>query len=222
MAKGLGSEGPQKYVGFYWTLPIPRVGFLRLSDDPDIAATQSKTIKYQREVIKEWVAEEGGLLIREITFLETQSDRGTDVVVEYVQRAAGICRENAAALVYVDFRQMRGWRPHQHLTFAIENEQIPSVPVWPSHEAILIDGKRFHPARHFKDHRMEHEKEAARRHETAIKRLLKEAEVMPPGRGRNALIADRLNAEGVQTFQGGRPWTADNVKKVLQRLKAKR
>jgi hypothetical protein len=45
---------------------------------------------------------------------------------------------------------------------------------------------------------------------------------MPPGRGRNALIADRLNAEGVQAFQGGRPWTADNVKKVLQRLKAKR
>jgi hypothetical protein len=68
---------------------------------------------------------------------------------------------------------------------------------------------------------MQHEKDATRRHEVAIKRLLKAAEDVPPGRGRNALIADRLNAEGVQTFQGGRPWTADNVKKVLQRLKAK-
>jgi hypothetical protein len=79
------------------------------------------------------------------------------------------------------------------------------------HETISIDGKPFHPARHFKDHRMEHEKEAARPHEAVIKRLLKEAQVMP-----------QLNAAGVQTFQGGRPWTADNVKKVLQRLKAKR
>jgi hypothetical protein len=69
---------------------------------------------------------------------------------------------------------------------------------------------------------MQHEKEAARRHDVAIRRLLKEAENVPSGRGRNALIAEKLNAEGVQTFQGGRPWTADNVKKVLQRLRAKR
>ena len=69
---------------------------------------------------------------------------------------------------------------------------------------------------------MQHEKEAARRHDVAIQRLLKEAEDIPPGRGRNALIAEKLNAGGVQTFQGGRPWTADNVKKVLQRLRAKR
>jgi hypothetical protein len=216
------SAGTQRYVGFYWTLPIPSVGFLELSDDPDVAATQSKTIKYQREVIKEWVAEEGGVLIREITFLETQSDRGTDAVIHYVQRAARVCRENEATLLYVDFRQMCGWRPHHELTHAIEEEQIASVPVWPSHETILIDGHDFHPASHFKDHRMQHEKEAARRHDVAIKRLLKEAENVPPGRGRSALIAEKLNAEGVQTFQGGRPWTADNVKKVLQRLRAKR
>jgi hypothetical protein len=216
------SAGTRRYVGFYWTLPIPSVGFLKLSDDPDVAATQSKTIKYQREVLKEWVAEEGGVLIREITFLETQSDRGTDAVIHYVQQAARICRENEATLLYVDFRQMCGWRPHQELTYAIEEEQIASVPVWPSHETIMIDGKPFHPARHFKDHRMQHEKEAARRHDVAIKRLLKEAQNVPPGRGRNAFIADQLNAEGVQTFQGGRPWTADNVKKVLQRWRAKR
>jgi len=216
------SAGIQRYVGFYWTLPIPSVGFLKLSDDPDVAATQSKTIKYQREVIKEWVAEEEGVLIREITFLETQSDRGTDAVIHYVQQAARICRENEATLLYVDFRQMCGWRPHQELTYAIEEEQIASVPVWPSHETIMIDGKPFHPARHFKDHRMQHEKEAARRHDVAIKRLLKEAGNVSPGRGRNALIAEKLNAEGVQTFQGGRPWTDDNVKKVLQRLRAKR
>jgi hypothetical protein len=216
------SAGTQRYVGFYWTLPIPSVGFLKLSDDPDVAATQSKTIRYQREVINEWVAEEGGVLIREITFLETQSDRGTDAVIHYVQRAARICRENEATLLYVDFRQMCGWRPHQELTYAIEEEQIASVPIWPSHETIMIDGHPFHPASHFKDHRMQHEKEAARRHDVAIQRFLKEAENVAPGRGRNALIAEKLNAECVQTFQGGRPWTADNVKKVLQRLRAKR
>jgi hypothetical protein len=221
MAKSTGSEGTQKYVGFYWTLPIPSVGFLKLSDDADVAAKQSKTIKYQREVIKEWVAEEGGILIKEITFLETQSDRGTDAVEHYIKRAAKMCRENDATLVYVDFGPMCGWRRHQYLTHAIEQENVPSEPVWPSHETILIDGKPFHPARHFKDHRLQHEKEAARRHEVAIKYLLKEATDIPPGRGRNALIAARLNDEGIETFQGGRSWTADNVKKVLQRLKTK-
>jgi hypothetical protein len=200
MAISSRSEGAQRYVGFYWTLPIPSVGFLQLSDDPDIAAAQSKTIRYQREVIKEWVSEEGGVLIREITFLETQSDRGTDAVEQYVHRAAKICRKIEATLVYVDFRQMCGWRPHHHLTHAIEREQIPSVPVWPSHETILIDGQPFRPASHFKDHRMEHEKEAARRHDIAIKRLLIEAGEIPPGRGRNAMIADKLNNAGMQTF----------------------
>lgn len=68
---------------------------------------------------------------------------------------------------------------------------------------------------------MQHEKEAARRHDVAVKGLLKEAENVAPGRGRECL-AEKLNAEGVQTFQGGQPWTADNVKKVLQRLRAKR
>ena len=72
MAKDLGSADTRKYVAFYWTLPIPSVGFLRLSDDPDIAVTQSKTIRYQREIIKEWAAEERGVLVGEITFLETQ------------------------------------------------------------------------------------------------------------------------------------------------------
>jgi hypothetical protein len=153
MAKRLKIEGIRQYVGFYWTLPIPSVGFLQLSDDPDIAATQSKSIKYQREVIREWIADEGGTLVGEVTFLETQSDRGTDAVEQYVHRAAKVCRQNNAALVYVDFRQMCGWRPHQYLTCAIEQEQIPSVPVWPSHETMLIDGLPFNPARHFKDHR---------------------------------------------------------------------
>jgi hypothetical protein len=52
---------------------------------------------------------------------------------------------------------------------------------------MIIDGKPFDPASHFKDHRMEHEKEAARRRAIAINRLLKVTD-MPPHRGRNALM----------------------------------
>ena len=64
---------------------------------------------------------------------------------------------------------------------------------------------------------MKREVEAAQRRDIAIERLASEAAKFT-SRGRYADIAERLNAEGVQTFQGGRPWTPDNVKKALGRL----
>jgi hypothetical protein len=211
-----------RYVGFYWTLPLPTLGFIELSDDADVASAQSKSIRYQREVIKVWIAEERGGLVGEVTFLEVQPDRATDAVGHYVKKAAELCRQKQATLVYVDFREMCGWRPHNYLTAAIEEEGVRSVPVWPSHETIMMDGQLFDPVQHFRDHRIFGEKAAAERRDTAISRLLKFAQDTPPGRRRNALIAKMLNDERVETFQGGgRPWTVDNVKKALQRLNAK-
>ncbi len=48
----------EKYVGFYWTLPIHWKGFTSLSADAEEAATQSRTIRYQRIWIHKWVKEE--------------------------------------------------------------------------------------------------------------------------------------------------------------------
>jgi hypothetical protein len=50
----------QRFVGFYWTLPIPAVGFTSLPKDVGAAAAASKTIRYQRERIRRWVADQKG------------------------------------------------------------------------------------------------------------------------------------------------------------------
>ena len=208
------------YVGFYWTLPIRSVGFISLSDNPEIASQQSRTIAYQREVIKKYAADEGSLVVGEIPFLEVTSDRGSKSVEHYIKKAATLCRQLNATLLFVDFREAFGWRPHGHMVRAIEAEGVLNLAVWPSHDTMIINGQPFHPAEHFKDHRMKREVEAAQRRDIAIERLASEAAQFT-SRGRYADIAERLNAEGVETFQGGRPWTPDNVKKALGRLNLK-
>ena len=47
------------YLGLYWTLPVPWAGFTRLPKDAKAAAARSRTIAYQRERVRRWVAEEG-------------------------------------------------------------------------------------------------------------------------------------------------------------------
>lgn len=208
------------YVGFYWTLPIPSFGFTSLSDDPEIASRQSKTIAYQREVIRNYVADEGGSLIGEISFLEVAPDRVSISVKHYIKKSATLCQQQNATLLFVDFRVAFGWRPHGHMVSAIETAEVPNIPVWPPHNAVIIDGRPFHPAEHFKDHRTQQEVAAIERRDIAIKSLASEAAQFT-SRGRYAVIAKRLNAEGIKTFQGGRPWTPDNVKKALARLNLK-
>ena len=44
----------QKAVGFFWTLPIPWTGFTHLPDDVTTAATMSRTIRYQCELIRDY------------------------------------------------------------------------------------------------------------------------------------------------------------------------
>lgn len=213
--------GTAKYVGFYWTLPVLSLGFRKLASDAATAARQSRTIAYQRQVIHDWVADEGqGELIEEVVFLDTQPDRGTDAVCSYVAGAAATCRKNNATLLYVDFEQMCGWRSHKYLTNAIINEGIQFEPVWPIFSTVQIDGRPFDPKQHFSDHRMDSELRAADRKEAAIKNLLKEFAQQPNGRAKNLRVAVALNSNKIVTSHG-RPWTADNVKKTLQRLKRK-
>ena len=41
-----------RFVGFYWTLPMPHVGFTKLPRDAEAAAEASQTIRYQRERVR--------------------------------------------------------------------------------------------------------------------------------------------------------------------------
>ena len=166
------------------------------------------------------VADHKGLLVGEIPFLEVTSDRGSELVEHYIKKAATLCRQRDATLLFVNFRvEFFGWRSHPHMVRAVKAEGVPYTDVWPPPGTMVVNGQPFHPAEHFRDHRTKREIEVDRRRDIANKRLASEAALFPSGdRGRYALIAKRLNAEGVETFQGGRPWTPDNVKKALGRL----
>jgi hypothetical protein len=54
----------RRFVGFYWTLPVPFAAFTALPDDIDAAAEKSMTVRYQRERVRRWVKEEKGELLR--------------------------------------------------------------------------------------------------------------------------------------------------------------
>jgi hypothetical protein len=68
------------YLGFYWALPVNWAGFRRLPANIDDAAAGSRTIRYQRERVRAYVAESRGRLVDEIAFIDMQPDRATDLV----------------------------------------------------------------------------------------------------------------------------------------------
>lgn len=66
-----------KFIGVYWTRPVPWAGFITLSCDVETAAMQSRTIRYQREAVMRYVKDVRGVLEREVALLELAPDRAT-------------------------------------------------------------------------------------------------------------------------------------------------
>ncbi len=75
-------------VGFYWTLPVPWAGFTELPTDIDAAAGASRTIGYQRALIRRHAKAEKLNLIREEVFLEIEPDRGSRSIHAPLNRLA--------------------------------------------------------------------------------------------------------------------------------------
>jgi hypothetical protein len=136
-----------KYIGFYWTLPVPWAGFNALPKDVDDAAEKSVTIRYQRDYVRRWVKDERGELIAEEVFLELAPDRGTDMIIPEIDRLLSRCREESAILVLVDFSDAFGWRRHGPLWDRLDQEKF-CMALDPS--AIMMDGAEFDPAHHFR------------------------------------------------------------------------
>lgn len=138
------NEGCNKFVGFYWTLPMPSLGFRELPASADEAAKKSRTIRYQRDLARAFVRSQQGTMVDEVVFVEIRSDRGTEAVEPYVERALNACRKHHAQLLYIDFTH-GGWRDHQfmqrlirlrHLTLdslSLSTGWRPSI--WPWHYA---------------------------------------------------------------------------------------
>lgn len=207
----------RRFVGFYWTFPVRWAGFLDLPDDAAKAAEASRTVAYQRELVRRYVEGEKGHLVGEVAAIEVSPDRGTSAIEGDIAKAGRLCRDLNAELVYVDFYRNGGWRPHPLLGEAISKLRLAGVEAMdlPAEE-IMLDGRRFDPAEHFSMWRVDEVIERARRRVDVPAALREALDEEPEGRGRWARVAALLNERGVPTLGGGKTWTSDNIRKAAR------
>ncbi|MFQ6756838.1 hypothetical protein [Cereibacter sphaeroides] len=101
-----------RHVGFYWTRPVFWAGFRQLDPSPEIAAGQSRTIRYQRALVRQWAGRVGAEIVEEVVAMEIAPDRASPALLGDLERALGIAAQKAARLVLVDFADAHGWRRH--------------------------------------------------------------------------------------------------------------
>ena len=196
----------QTYVGIYWTRPVPRAGFVSLSTDVDVAAGQSLTIRYQRDLARRHVRTERGAMIREVALLELAPDRASQGAVMAIERLVETSAGNAIFLT-IDFSREVNWRPHRFLWAALpEGRRQALTP-----DEMLIDGKAFNPRLHFRAWQSDNESHRAGKddHRSLLLAAL-------AGREDRSWIekADHLNGLDMLTH-GGKRWTAANLRKFI-------
>ena len=201
----------QKAIGFYWTLPVPWAGFVKLPGSVDDAAKASHTIAYQRAAVRRYARENGLDLIREVAFLETQPDRGTKYISGPLRQIAPTCHALDAVVLYVDFKVLDGWRKNEALHAEAAKLGLRLDPVCP--DAMPVDGKWFDPAGHFSSWREQQHRWIADKPARAAAARARALELRAAG-PKNPEIARRLNAERLRSRTGA-DWTADSVRKFL-------
>jgi hypothetical protein len=199
----------KKFLGFYWTLPVPWAGFKALPLNVDDAAELSRTIRYQRDLVRRWVKLEGGELVAEEVFLELEPDRSSVHISYDLDRAIKRCRTEEAALVLVDFASSFGSRRHYQLWRELSDSDVEHMSLEP--EPILIDGKKFDPVKHFRAWQSLQDDYTNSKPErkAAVVEAIKKFDVENSS---NVATAEALNASGLTTTTG-KPWTADNLRK---------
>lgn len=200
-----------RYVGFYWTMPVNWAGFRTLPTDPEAAAKKSKTIRYQVERVRRDVDLMKGELVGEFVYMEISPDRATSAVVESLKGAIALCASKDATLLYVNFADAHYWRKHTFMISALEESGIMHEALSP--DPIMIGGRQFDPVYHFRGWRAFHESERGLRRDRALSELFR---VRNLGLGSHQAICDELNARGVPT-KTGVAWTAECVRKTLKR-----
>lgn len=202
-------------VGFYWTLPVPWAGFTELPNDVDAAAKTSRTIRYQRELIRRHAKDNGYRLVAERVFLEIAPDRGSKYVLDALHPLEVMCREQSASFLYVDFWRVQGWRAHGAFRAWLERTAINFEAVPP--DEIVIDGAIFDPHRHFAEWRKrQHEWTEAKAERVA--RAVDAARRLRAERRTYGEIADVLNSRGVRSASG-KPWSEDGIRDLLKKAK---
>lgn len=206
----MGELKGRAVVGFYWTLPVPWAGFTALPKDVDAAAKISQTVRYQREVVRRYVRNEGGRLVREAVFLEIRPDRGDDAIRSDLEKAAAICRKEGAQLMLVDFAEVQGWRSHAPLkewlkAAGVDYRLLPPDP---------LEGEwSFDPAAHFADWRERDTHWRVEKNARINRAAARAAQLRAEGLS-FPKTAEAMNAEGIAT-PTGKSWTGDNLRKLL-------
>lgn len=198
-------------VGFYWTLPVPWAGFTQISGTVEEAAQQSRTLRYQCDLIRRYAKANDLTLVHEAVFLEFEPDRGSVQVNEALAAVAPICKNWHAKLLVVDFAAVQNWRGHQPLQDCADSLGIRLLRIFP--DEIIIDGQTFDPSAHFEDWRARQQQWSASKTDRLAKALERAAQLRLAGDSL-AKTAAALNAEGLLSTTG-KPWTADNLRKAL-------
>ena len=210
---GHGSE--PAFVGFYWTLPVPRFGFTTLPATADEAAAESRTIRYQRELVRHYAIDScGGRIVGEVAWMEERPDRGGQFAEAYLKKAYAICRDERATLVYVNFAERYGWRRHTTLQELLQDAPVNCIALAP--QTIEIDGGLFNPVQHFQEWRTKlnalrlapHEKQDYARQIASLIYLYLPPEIPKPD---YKAAAEFLNEQRLQTTTG-RNWSADSLR----------
>ncbi len=206
------------FVGFYWTLPVPRMGFTRLPASVEEAAVASRTIRYQRELVSRHAAACAGTVVDEVVWLELEPDRGGADVGDAIKQAFDRCRRTGAQLLYVEFGQRYGWRKHMHLRELLLHAPVPCRGLDPV--AIQIDGVEFDPIEHFRQwQRKLEDLRTSQEHRSGLRQAILELvdPYLPPELHRPDYqgAAEFLNREGMKTVTG-KLWHADNLRMFLK------
>lgn len=203
----------QNAVGFYWTLPVPWAGFTSLPEDVDAAAETSRTIRYQREVIRRYARDRHWALKEEMAFLELQPDRGRAEVSGALRKAKKLCLRHSALLLLVDFAVVHGWRGHDPLREAILALGIEHCFI-AAPETLLVDGRTFDPFAHFAKWRAEQQQWTAAKSERQVAMASRAIALRDEGKT-YAEIAALLNDAGTPSASG-KPHSPESVRKALK------
>ncbi|WP_136684540.1 hypothetical protein [Falsirhodobacter xinxiangensis] len=190
-----------QYFGIYWTHPVPWLGFTTFGD-VDHAASVSRTIRYQRDMIRREVKDRRATLVAEAAFIERAPDRGSPEVAAEI--AAIVAKRSDLTPMLVDFSAAFGWRSHYHLKQAMDQAKAEFLLPEP-----LGD---FDPVQHFRKWSNRHNSQKVGKEAHRVDIL---AAVANAPDTRPTPLASYLNDLGLRTH-GGRPWTPDNIRHFLK------
>ena len=202
-----------RYFAFYWTLPVPWVGFTKLSANIEKAVTESRTIAFQRAVVQRHIHRVGGIIIpqNEVAILETWPDRGSFEIGQEFHRLLEKAEKSDALVAIVNLAGQDGWRSHQFIAEHFGHRCCDQIDA-PVEDEL---GASFNPYQHFREWRQ------ATREKINTKHSHRQS-VFSALEGISAsTLADRaasLNALELLTHNG-KNWTADNLRKFIGKLR---